>query len=189
MAAVGAVVAGVQASARRQRAAEASRKREGKIQRLIAKYDKSGTGRLEEGELRRLLTDLNGGKAVTDSEVKWVLVTADESDGSLNGAVDPHELLHAVNSFKSYKENAPFIETVMDRYDENRSGRLERGQLRELMTDLNDGKPATEADVDYVLSKADLLQTDGIDRPEVLYATSLWFDHCEAKNSRVCVLL
>mmetsp|Transcript_38147 Transcript_38147/g.85445 ORF Transcript_38147/g.85445 Transcript_38147/m.85445 type:complete len:156 (-) Transcript_38147:219-686(-) len=55
------------------------------LEATLDKYDKSGSGRLEESELKEYLTDLNGGKDVSDEEVQWVLKQADAmGDGGIN---------------------------------------------------------------------------------------------------------
>merc|ERR1719191_1168322 len=51
----------------------------------MAKYDVSKTGTLLRDEVKMYLTDLNGGKLVTDKEVDWVMKQADVlGDGQLN---------------------------------------------------------------------------------------------------------
>eukprot|EP01047_Picozoa_sp_COSAG01_P138233 COSAG01_NODE_68844_length_263_cov_0.603659_1_plen_49_part_01 len=41
--------------------------------------------------------------------------------------------------WRGLKEEMEYIQRNFDRYDTNVTGRLERGQLQKLLTDLNDG--------------------------------------------------
>ncbi|CAJ1422618.1 unnamed protein product [Effrenium voratum] len=51
----------------------------------LEKYDVSKTGQLSKDELKAYLTELNGGIAVEDAEVDWVMKEADViGDGQLN---------------------------------------------------------------------------------------------------------
>jgi Ca2+-binding EF-hand superfamily protein len=41
------------------------------------RYDKDKSGELDASQVAEVLKDLNGGKAVTDDEVKWVIESTD----------------------------------------------------------------------------------------------------------------
>lgn len=65
----------------------------------IKEFDKSGTGKLEPEELREYLASLNGGKAVTDAEVSWVL---GEADAFGDGAINQQELVIATSAWYTH---------------------------------------------------------------------------------------
>ena len=69
-----------------------------KLEELIEKYDKSGTGKLEKEELKMYLTDLNDGNAPTDEEVEWVM---SEADFMGDGAIRKEEIIMATQSWYS----------------------------------------------------------------------------------------
>lgn len=72
-----------------------------KFEATMEKYDKSGTGKLSKEEVKAYLTDLNGGKDVTDEEVDMVMKEADVlGDGELSKI----ELCRATAAWYSYVE-------------------------------------------------------------------------------------
>eukprot|EP01006_Ploeotia_vitrea_P062300 TRINITY_DN81195_c0_g1_i1.p1 TRINITY_DN81195_c0_g1~~TRINITY_DN81195_c0_g1_i1.p1 ORF type:complete len:205 (-),score=21.94 TRINITY_DN81195_c0_g1_i1:342-902(-) len=79
---------------------------EGEIDAIFRKYDTNNSGKLEENQLARVLTDLNDGTAPTADEVKWVLQMADKADGIMNGGVNKTELMLAISLWYSHHDKA-----------------------------------------------------------------------------------
>lgn len=72
------------------------------LQEAMDKYDKSGDGKLEKREMKMYLEDLNGGIAVTDEEVDWVLSQADLFG---EGAISKPELMMAAAVWHAHVES------------------------------------------------------------------------------------
>mmetsp|Transcript_2256 Transcript_2256/g.4194 ORF Transcript_2256/g.4194 Transcript_2256/m.4194 type:complete len:201 (-) Transcript_2256:33-635(-) len=151
---------------------------------LIKKYDDDASGMLEHDDLKNLLTDMNYGKPVSDDEVKFML---DSTDTSADGAINVQEMQMLLMVWNTYQRQLPEIEALMETYDEDRSGRLEREELEKMLTQLNDGRPVKKWDVDFVVKEAGLLAGDGtIGKPEVKRAIRAWYTAVDVRQQSQC---
>mmetsp|Transcript_96758 Transcript_96758/g.312450 ORF Transcript_96758/g.312450 Transcript_96758/m.312450 type:complete len:213 (+) Transcript_96758:56-694(+) len=69
------------------------------LDKTFKKFDKTETGQLNPDELKEFLKELNGGKEVTDEEVKWVLKMSDLSG---TGEINKPELMLAAATWYTY---------------------------------------------------------------------------------------
>jgi|EP00802_Teleaulax_amphioxeia_P022734 Ca2+-binding EF-hand superfamily protein len=159
------------------------------VANAIARYDKSGNGKLDRAELSGLLQQLAGGEAPTAEECGYVLRMADATDDGLIGA---DELERAIKIWKGYLACKDDIEQKMAKYDTNQSGKLETNQLKMMLTDLNDGRPPTDEEVQMVMEEADgkvLQSTGGVNKTELNFAISVWYCYVEDQRSACCALM
>lgn len=183
------------AKARADAANRAAREKK-QIEMVFKRYDKSGTGFLDQSELKILLKEYNQGANFaepSEEEVDFVIKMADKSD---TGGINCAELTNALQVWRTYKEQKPQIEQTFDVYDTDKSNTLDKGQLKNLLTDLNDKIPVGDDEVDFVMSRADVLGNGVITKPELSQAIAYWFMLVEAheekekeKKSSVCVVL
>ena len=178
--------------AEEQRAFWAEIEKQNKIKAIIKKYDKQGNGKLDAKELGAMLQDLAPDHAVpTDEETSFVLTVADSSDNKIDGYIGKNELEVAIQVWKNYISNKPDIEDKFAKYDTNKSGKLEFGQLKALLTDLNAGKPPRDDEVQFVMDEADGIagsKTGGVNKTELTGAISLWYGYTE-EHGKCCVLM
>eukprot|EP00747_Dinoflagellata_sp_TGD_P185602 gnl/TRDRNA2_/TRDRNA2_42224_c0_seq1.p1 gnl/TRDRNA2_/TRDRNA2_42224_c0~~gnl/TRDRNA2_/TRDRNA2_42224_c0_seq1.p1 ORF type:complete len:195 (+),score=41.76 gnl/TRDRNA2_/TRDRNA2_42224_c0_seq1:46-630(+) len=167
------------ASEKRQMRADEERQRAEKNRQIIQKYDSNFSGKLEADQLRRLLVDLNDGNDVSDDEVAYMMLI----NGEAHEAIDQSELHIVLGKWRSYMQVSPEITPLLEKHDTNKSGRLEKDQLKNLLTDLNDGKEATDEETDWVLQQADLLGNGVITKPELKRAVALWYTHVEGEGT------
>lgn len=154
---------------------------------LVKKYDEDGSGKLEVDDLKRLLTDLNYGRPVSDDEVRFILSATDIDK---DGAIYSGEIQFLVMIWNTYARSLPEIDSLMETYDVNQDGRLDRTEVRAMLTHLNDGKKVREDEVDFVLEEAGLLSDGVIAKPEVKRAIRAWYSAVEVKQqSKFCTLL
>eukprot|EP00747_Dinoflagellata_sp_TGD_P136844 gnl/TRDRNA2_/TRDRNA2_175600_c2_seq15.p1 gnl/TRDRNA2_/TRDRNA2_175600_c2~~gnl/TRDRNA2_/TRDRNA2_175600_c2_seq15.p1 ORF type:complete len:223 (-),score=46.97 gnl/TRDRNA2_/TRDRNA2_175600_c2_seq15:263-931(-) len=146
---------------------------------VIEKYDANGSGMLEANEVRKLLSDLNGGQLVSDDELCYIMVMGDTNASKGIGA---SELQHAVSVWMRYLQTHPEITPYLEKYDTNGNGRLEREELKIMLTELNDGVQVTDQEVEWVLEEADILGNSVITKPEMQRAVALWYVHMEKKE-------
>jgi len=52
-------------------------------------------------------------------------------------------------------------------------------QLGVLLMEMNEGVAVTDAEVDWVMTHADVLGDGQINKPELAFAVSLWYNHQE----------
>ena len=74
-------------------------KEKDRLQQLMTKYDKNGSGRLEKDELTCFLTGINNGKECTDEQIDWVMREADIFG---DGAVRTQAIIKATEAFRNY---------------------------------------------------------------------------------------
>eukprot|EP01006_Ploeotia_vitrea_P016334 TRINITY_DN46951_c0_g1_i1.p1 TRINITY_DN46951_c0_g1~~TRINITY_DN46951_c0_g1_i1.p1 ORF type:complete len:209 (+),score=9.28 TRINITY_DN46951_c0_g1_i1:52-627(+) len=72
------------------------------LEAIYAKYDTDHSGRLEEHELACVLHDLSPSHRPSSAEVKEILVLADQSDGVIDGGVDPAEFTTALTLWNKH---------------------------------------------------------------------------------------
>mmetsp|Transcript_26260 Transcript_26260/g.62177 ORF Transcript_26260/g.62177 Transcript_26260/m.62177 type:complete len:214 (-) Transcript_26260:307-948(-) len=163
--------------------------REKKLDELLEKYDTSNTGNLLKDELMQLLQDAAKGRKPTEEELNFVLWSTTEGKSD---RVSKQEIPKALDLWSDYERNLREVEEKFDKYDTNKSGKLEKDQLKLLLTDLDEGIPPTDAEVDWVFATADgavegVTPTGGINKTELMLAISLWYTHVEDKSS-CCVV-
>eukprot|EP00284_Hemiselmis_tepida_P014991 CAMPEP_0174922472 /NCGR_PEP_ID=MMETSP1355-20121228/5896_1 /TAXON_ID=464990 /ORGANISM="Hemiselmis tepida, Strain CCMP443" /LENGTH=412 /DNA_ID=CAMNT_0016168057 /DNA_START=54 /DNA_END=1288 /DNA_ORIENTATION=+ len=73
------------------------------IDAMFKKFDKDHSAYLDKPQLAELLTALNGGEAVPDGEVDWVLSTSDTLG---NGVITPPELMKALSLWYARAEDS-----------------------------------------------------------------------------------
>ena len=100
------------------------------------------------------------------------------------GAVEIDELGTAAGTFMALQEDQEFINEKMTQYDTNNSGNLNKEQLKNMMTDLNDNIEPTDAEVDTILKIADTSLNGSIDRWEVRRAVEEWFGYAAIANDQ-----
>jgi len=186
---------------KRQEAAAKWAEEESYLNTLMKDFDKSEDGKLDKGELADLLTQVNHGTRPTEEEIEWVFNVADNSDGkeSAGGTISFTEFKVAIKSWKTYMENKATIDTVFEKYDQDKTGKLEFSDLKEMLKDLNDGVAPADHEVWSVMDKAtgrpaqtpndgEIRPTksfDGVGRMEVLYAITVWYAQEEERQGEV----
>jgi len=161
------------------------------LSKLISKYDKNKTGKLERDQVRVLLTDLDTSTPAdtqpSEEELEYIMQHADTKCS--NGAIDHSELKSAIQAWRVYIKERPAMEEAMKKYDVSKSGKLERDELKKYLTDLNGGNEVTDDEVDWVLQEADVCEDGAISTTELMKATAAWYACVEAKKNQCCILL
>ena len=93
-----------------------------------------------------------------------------------------------VHKWFQYMKEKSAIDAIFAKFDTNASGVLERDQLIALLKCYCPHPEPNEADVDFVLEKADVSGTGTMRPEEVLPAIAVWKELAEKKESSVCVI-
>mmetsp|Transcript_39393 Transcript_39393/g.108537 ORF Transcript_39393/g.108537 Transcript_39393/m.108537 type:complete len:209 (+) Transcript_39393:109-735(+) len=163
-----------------------------KVQKLFEKYDASGNGKLDQEEIRKLLTELDGvtkaGVEPTDEEMDMVLKVADQEE---DNCINQKELGRAINVWTCWIKKKDLYEERMKTYDKNGTGTLNKAELKEFLMSLNDGKAVSDEEVEWVMAEADIVGDGQISKTELLIATAEWYVHVgKAKTkSKACAIL
>uniref|UniRef100_A0A7S4NNA3 EF-hand domain-containing protein n=3 Tax=Guillardia theta TaxID=55529 RepID=A0A7S4NNA3_GUITH len=163
--------------------------REKKMETLMAKYDKSKTGNLNMQELGDFLQDAAKGVRPSDEEINFVMRSTQSKDGGVGDAITKSQIMIALDVWRHYEKTKPEIETYFKKYDTNNSGMLEFDQLKNLLTELNDGIPPPDDEVRWIESNADgslkgVQKTGGINKTELMGAIALWYTHIEEAQTK-----
>mmetsp|Transcript_34686 Transcript_34686/g.90525 ORF Transcript_34686/g.90525 Transcript_34686/m.90525 type:complete len:201 (-) Transcript_34686:341-943(-) len=159
------------------------------LKRAFRKYDTNNSGKLEREQLIKLLTDLDistpEGQEPSEEEVNHVLKEADVAG---DGCIGLEELQTAVVSWETFVNKRQEMEALVEKYDKSGTGKLERDELKAMLTDLNAGKPVSEQEVDWVLNECDVMGDGAISKLELVKATAIWYSHVQEK-SKACTIL
>jgi hypothetical protein len=146
--------------------------------------------------------------APTDEETLYVMkmATLDGAEGldgnpdeavSFECTISAAQLHDAVSIWGSYLMLRGQIEDVFEQFDTDKSGKLDPGQLKEYMMSVCDaGDPdVTDADVKWLLDRADVVRDGQIERIEYILCSTVWMREVvkrrnkKRKKSTMCSIL
>lgn len=155
---------------------------EKQIKELFDKYDTNKSGKLEEDQVKRLLTDMDSSTPPdtppSEEELKFVIRLVDKEK---DGCVAKDEVLYALRSWAVVTKHRVDIEKALDEFDKSKTGKLEPPELKAYLISLNSGIPVTDDEVKWVLSQADIFGDNACNRPELIMATCAWYAHINEK--------
>lgn len=154
-----------------------------KILEAFKEADIDGDGALNRDQLTMLMRKMKKDIIGEDSDprpaaVDWVMELADRSG---DGELSLREVEKAISVYAGYLQEKDFIDGVFDKYDKNKDQVLDRDELRGYCQELNEGIEPTEAEIDWILSRADKggMTSDAgdgaIGRIELLAVVNEWF--------------
>mmetsp|Transcript_33727 Transcript_33727/g.89330 ORF Transcript_33727/g.89330 Transcript_33727/m.89330 type:complete len:212 (-) Transcript_33727:30-665(-) len=157
------------------------------FRRMITTYDKDNSGDLNAGELAGLIKWYSDSKQwtmqpvnPTYKEMTWILQAADKR--KLN-AIDESHLQLALELWRSYISNRSWVETVFEKYGINKSDKLDFSQLKQYLTELNNGRPPQDSKVRAVMEEVN--GADGVSRVQLSVAVDAWAD-AQSKRAGCC---
>lgn len=168
-----------EANWKRQRA-EAIAKREEIGKKVVEIYDVNKSGKMESEQVAAMLRDMNQGKEATEDEMEYVMGVCDATE---DGCIDHTEALLVYTTWLEYLKVVPEVEPILDKYDENFSGRLEKHELLQMLQDLNQGRPVESDVLDWVLEEADLDGNGVISKPEIKRVLTFWAMHIQGGSA------
>lgn len=152
------------------------------LQAVMDKYDTNKSGKLEEDQIRKLLTDIDDdtppGTPPTDDEIDFVLKVADQAGDNCLALT---ELEFAMRAWHIFTQNRSSMEEAIAKFDKSGEGTLNPSELKQYLISLNDGLDVTDEEVAWVMEEADLFGDGCIRKPELCMATSAWYCHAERK--------
>jgi len=150
-----------------------------KVDYIFQKHDTNHSGALDRAQLKALMVEINNGEEVTEGEIDDCLkLHAKAKEGEIQWS----EAYGLVKIWVQHVEVRPRLEPLMQKYDADKSGRLDKTQLKNLLADLNEGLPVTDSEVEWVLKNADKLGDGQIGRLELDAAISIWYYHIEEEG-------
>eukprot|EP00754_Rhynchopus_humris_P005559 Rhum_TRINITY_DN12767_c0_g2::Rhum_TRINITY_DN12767_c0_g2_i1::g.54212::m.54212 len=167
------------------RARKERQKAEKIVDSIMQKYDTDKSGALSEAQVIELLTDLDystpPGTQPSAEEICFVMQVADKSKSK---AIERGELIGAITIWNSYLQDKDTIDAVLNKYDTDKSGSLSKEQAKALLTELNEGLPPSQDEVDQVFQYADVCVSGDLKRVEVLLAINYWYHMADEKRGK-----
>merc|ERR1719253_1435877 len=116
------------------------------LTKIFKKYDTNNSHKLEEDQVKQLLTDLDystaPGTEPSEEELHFIIMLCDSKRS--NGCIDRSELKDAINAWKAYLAQRDNMTLALNKYDVSGTGKLEREEIKAYLTDLNSGIEVTE---------------------------------------------
>jgi Ca2+-binding EF-hand superfamily protein len=164
-----------------------ARKEQKRCQKLFMMYDTNKSGKLDRQQISKLLADLGGSASrgtitsPSDEEVDYIIKSVTTAD-----TVGVKEIESVIGAWQAYASKRNEVEEILAKYDVGQTGQLDKKELKNYLTALNDGIPVTDADVEWVMKVSDLSMTGELNKPEVLRATAEWYARVEKSKSHCC---
>jgi len=143
------------------------------LEDLFARYDEHNQRALEFTQLSALLQEVNGGTALSEGEVKYVLHLG-RNDASSTHSLTRGELKPAIAAMEGLQQDQRVIAARFAHYDSNGSGILEPQQVEQLLRDIS-GKPVSSEELSWIMRHADADSNQAIDLQELKSAIALWY--------------
>ena len=155
---------------------------------ILERFDRDGSGVLVLGEFRRLVIDL---RAFQDEVAHAAVVPRDDIhriflqyDADESGDIDADELFQALNDL-GLSATSSQAAMALDKYDLDRSLKLELDEFRQLVTDLRAFQSKGEDDTGRIFRKCDVDGSGAIEPVEIgaaLFSLGLNVDTTEARK-------
>lgn len=161
-----------------------------KIQQIFEKYDTNKSNALEFDQLKAFLSDTVSSSEdkqkviVTDEDVRFILLTCDKSK---ERSISKEEVLYALKVWTAYLDHQASIDRAFEKFDTDKSNSLDKEQLRAYLQELNSGEPVSDADVDHVMQKGDILENGVLHRIELRVAVAAWYANAEVKKEKASI--
>jgi Ca2+-binding EF-hand superfamily protein len=151
----------------------ATKRRQKVMDEIISRFDASQSGSLTKEEVKELMVKAWGDDFVpSDDDVDLVMRVGGDS---CLPEITHAELPAACAIVKALAEEASKMGEIMEMYDKDKSGELDKAQLADLLKDLNGGEAVPDEDVQSVLKQADVSGTGALNVKEVKPAVMAWY--------------
>ena len=165
---------------RRKQVAQQMRTCAETIEALFDRMDRDHNGKLSIDELRELMREVSNG-SVDEEDVQFVMQHAQRGMDVDDDTIERGDIQQAISLWRYLQHERAFVAARFDDHDFDQNGRLDRKELKALMTSLNDGIECTDKEVAWLLkvgtsstnSRAGL--ADSLDADEVKGALALWY--------------
>eukprot|EP00928_Gymnodinium_smaydae_P072590 TRINITY_DN5592_c0_g1_i3.p1 TRINITY_DN5592_c0_g1~~TRINITY_DN5592_c0_g1_i3.p1 ORF type:complete len:213 (+),score=41.72 TRINITY_DN5592_c0_g1_i3:79-717(+) len=161
-----------------------------RIDHYLSKFDANGDGVISRSELKLLMEELNEGKPVSQKDVDHVFVTCDTSK---TGVINRDEILFAIKLWTEHVQMQEDLEEWMEKYDTDKSGDLDKMELKALLRELNGKREVKDQVVEWVMRHGNETGTGRLGPWELQRAITSWryrmYLKAQKQRSSVCSVL
>ena len=143
--------------------------------KIFDRFDANKDGKLQPDELRSLVKWLNKEREPTEEEMGFIYHAVKPEGVGPDYEMSRTELQVAAMTYQGYATDQDFIERTLSKYDTNHDGKLDRPEVVAMLTELNDGNPPLDEEVDYVFENSDWDHSGTLTRTEIKVAISAWY--------------
>lgn len=163
--------------AARKEAAERFQKEQEQVAKLMAQYDTNKSGFLEPDQITKMLRDytfnLTGRSSKpTQAELDCLLTLCDKAG---DGRISTTELTGALQTWFAYVEKAEETSALLQKHDLTKSGKINEGELKPLLIELNEGADVPDDVLTWVWQQADLTGDGALTKFELTRAIAAWY--------------
>lgn len=146
------------------------------------KYGADEKGQLSREQVRDMLYEHNREEKVLEDELSFFMRGRETLDAS--------DVAFVLASWESYRREIVDIERQFWKYDPERTGKINKRQLRHMLVDMNFGRLVSDEDVNRVMKEADQDGDNLISKPEMKKALAIARQHCQAarRQQQCCTL-
>lgn len=166
--------AAVNAARRRREIEHMKKQRLARAQAYFDKFDTDFSGDLSDQELRPLLMTMRPDLGSPDDATLEFLRTKCQLVAQNDGQITRDNVVQVLDKYVDYATKQKLLNNIFEKMDTNKSGCLERDQVKDFLVAITPGVWVDKADVDFVLEACDLDHSDSLSRDEVLPAIAFW---------------
>jgi Ca2+-binding EF-hand superfamily protein len=152
---------------------------------IFQRFDKDHSKKLDRGQVANLLAAMNSNRRPTDDELDFVFKIANARG---DGAIHSTEMCTLLSCWENYLAALDEINLHFLKHDPDHTGRLNKDQMWNLMSELAGKHTVTAAEVDMVVKRADLSKDGTISKPELRRALALWANYLQRIDRGCCTL-
>ena len=158
---------------------------------IFDRFDANHDGKLQPDELKSLVKWLNQEREPTEEEMGFIYHAVHPEGVGPDYEMSRTELQVAAMTYQSYATDQDFINRTLTKYDTNHDGKLDREEVINMLTELNNGNAPLPEEVEYVFENSDWDHSGTLTRTEIKVAISAWYALIETKmaNESCCLLL
>jgi len=152
---------------------------------ILKMFDKDHSRKLDRLQVASLLAAMNNNQQPSEYELDFVFKVANARG---DGAIHATEMCTLLSCWQNYLASLEEINLHFSVHDPDHTGKLNKEQMWNLLSTISDNHTVTEWEVNWVMSKADILKNGVITKPELRRALALWHNHLHHADKGCCTL-
>eukprot|EP01043_Picozoa_sp_COSAG02_P025684 COSAG02_NODE_1451_length_12556_cov_3.624258_13_plen_359_part_01 len=143
------------------------------VTQVLRNWARQHVGHIRHSEIPVIMQQLNDGVPAAVENIRFVLSCSDQH--GMHSDVAVAEVTKALAVWRCLRRQDAKIDEYFRRFDTNNSGVLERNQVRNFLTEMNEGIPVSWQETDWTIEAADMDGSETLARTELLAALAWWY--------------
>lgn len=147
------------------------------IAKMLDLYDADQSRTLNQAEVSKMLGDyraeaLGKKEPPTEEEVECLVSLVDQNK---DGRIEKREILNCLKTWFAYLEKKDGVMEMLKKFDLSRTGKINHGELRPLLQELNDGEEIPDDVLAWVWKQGDITGDGALSAVELTRAIASWY--------------